>query len=56
MIEPMSRADLIDLHKRRVEACIEDYRQSILAYAEFMDDFRKRTGRAHPFLPGKEAA
>lgn len=51
MIEKRSRADLIDMHKARVEACFEDYRQAALAYAEWMDDFRRRTGRMHPFLP-----
>jgi hypothetical protein len=40
--DKMTRADLIDLHKRRVEACLEDYRLELLAYAEFMDDWRKR--------------
>jgi hypothetical protein len=41
-----SRADLIDMHKARVEACIEDYRKSILAYAEWMDAWRKRQKEA----------
>lgn len=34
--EKLSRADLIDLHKARVEACLEDYRQGVLQFAEFM--------------------
>lgn len=51
MTEKRSRADLIDMHKARVEDCFEDYRKSVLAYAEWMDDFRKRTGLMHPFTP-----
>lgn len=51
MTEKRSRADLIAMHKARVEACFEDYRQAALAYAEWMDGYRKRTGRVHPFLP-----
>lgn len=51
MTVKMSRADLIDMHKARVEDCYEQYRLSLLAYAEWMDDFRRRTGRDHPFLP-----
>ena len=38
----MSRADLIDMNKARVEACIEDYRQELLAYAVWVDGWRKR--------------
>lgn len=55
MTEKRTRADLIDMHKARVEACFEDYRLSLLAYAEWMDDFRKRTGRMHPLLPLDQA-
>jgi hypothetical protein len=37
-----TRADLIDMHKARVEACMEDYRQELLAYAVWVDGWRKR--------------
>ena len=43
----------IDRRKAIIEDLFEDYRQSALAYAEWMEDFRKRTGRMHPFLPVK---
>lgn len=43
MSEPkMTRADLIDMHKARVEDCMEEYRKALLAYAEWMDAWRKR--------------
>lgn len=51
MTVKLSRADEIDLAKRRTEAALEDYRLALLAYAEWMDAYRKRTGRMHPFLP-----
>lgn len=38
----MTRADEIDLAKRRVEACFEDYRLELIRYAKFMDGLRKR--------------
>lgn len=50
----MNRMERIRERQRKreeIEVMMEDYRQSLLAYAEFMDDFRKRTGRMHPFLP-----
>lgn len=42
MTEKRTRADLIDMHKARVEACFEDYRLAVLAYAEWMANFHKR--------------
>lgn len=33
--EVLSRADLIDMHKARVEDCLEEYRKAVLNYAEF---------------------
>lgn len=50
----MSKIDRINERERRrqeIEAVFEDYRKSVLDYAEWMEDFRKRTGRMHPFLP-----
>lgn len=38
----MNRADEIELAKRRVEDCFEDYRKALLAYAEWVDAYRKR--------------
>jgi hypothetical protein len=35
-------------------AQFESYRADVLAFAEFMDAYRKRTGRMHPFLPLEE--
>lgn len=54
-LKRVPRADLIDMHKARVEACFEDYRQGLLDYAVFMDEFRKRTGMRYPFLPKEPA-
>ena len=34
-----------------IEVVMNEYRAEILAYAEFMAEFRARTGRVHPFLP-----
>lgn len=39
---PTERADAIDLAKRRVESCIEDYRLALLAYAEWMAKWKAR--------------
>lgn len=36
------RCDEIDHAKRQVEACIEDYRQSLLSYTEWMAAWRER--------------
>ncbi len=36
------RCDEIDLAKKRVDSCFEDYRQAVLAYAAWMDGWRKR--------------
>ena len=50
----MNRMEWIAEKERRKAVCLElfeDYRQSLLAYAEWMDDFRSRTDRVHPFLP-----
>lgn len=38
----MTRADEIDLAKRRVEACIEDYRLTLLSYALFLQGLKAR--------------
>lgn len=53
MTEKRTRADIIEMRKAIIEDLFEDYRQSLLAYAEWMEDFRKRTGRMHPLLPVK---
>jgi hypothetical protein len=39
--------------RRRLEglAMFDDYLAALSAYADWMDDFRKRTGRMHPLLP-----
>jgi hypothetical protein len=50
----MNYMERLQERERRKAVCadlFEDYRQSVLAYAEWMDDFRKRTGRVHPLLP-----
>lgn len=50
----MSTAEQMRECERRlneIEVVMKEYGAEILAYAEFMDDFRKRTGRMHPLLP-----
>lgn len=49
----MNRIERANEFQRRqavIRELFEDYRCSVLEYAEFMDDFRKRTGNAHPFI------
>lgn len=46
MSEPKSRADIIDMHKARVEECIEAYRTGLLAYAEWLAAWCARKQRA----------
>jgi hypothetical protein len=41
-MKPIERADEADRQKRVVESCIEDYRQSLLAYAVWLEGWRKR--------------
>ena len=42
-----------DFERRQavIRDLFDDYRQEVLDYAEFMADFRARTGRMHPLLP-----
>lgn len=56
MTEKRTRADLIDMHKARVEACFEDYRLAVLAYAEWMANFHKRMDEKSTKDDGKGTA
>lgn len=55
-MNPIERANEISRRRAIVDDLFEDYRKSVLAYAEWTDDFRKRTGRMHPFLQGRDDA
>lgn len=35
----------IERRKREIETLMEEYRQDVLAYAEWMDAWRRRNGR-----------
>ena len=39
---PTERINERERMRRSVEACFEDYRKALLAYAEWMDAWRKR--------------
>lgn len=50
----MNKLERINERARKraeIEVMMEEYRIAILAYAEWMDDFRVRTGRMHPLMP-----
>lgn len=55
MTEKRTRADIIDMHKARVEACFEDYRLAVLAYAEWMAAWRERQRVARETEQGRQA-
>jgi hypothetical protein len=52
---PTERADAIDLAKRRVEECLEDYRKELLAYAVWLEGYRARQAAQHKQEYGADA-